>query len=82
MMHDETPSGTRPHRISDDVLATYRMMPTSDIERLLERIAWLEAELATAVTKQTTTEQQLRRFSRLLERHKGDLHRALDRFAG
>jgi hypothetical protein len=69
-----------PRPVDREVLAVYRMMPTSDIARLLEHIDWLERELEAAQNFHAVTARKLESLTRLVNRHRRDVHATLDRF--
>jgi hypothetical protein len=79
-MPNSNASGFRPQPVDQHVLEAYRMMPTSDIERLLEHIEWLESELVDARNIQTTTDKKLVYLMNLLTQHKRAVQAELDRF--
>ncbi|MDZ4699714.1 MAG: hypothetical protein SH809_08425 [Rhodothermales bacterium] len=79
-MPNSNVSGIRPQPVDQNVLEVYRMMPTSDIERLLEHIEWLESELDDARNVQTTTDKKLVYLMNLLSQHKRAVQAELDRF--
>ena len=65
-----TRTDSPPSRLDDDVLNVYRMLPTSDIERLLEHIEWMEEELDRVERLQRKTERELKRINTMLDREK------------
>jgi hypothetical protein len=69
-----------PRPVDREVLAVYRMMPTSDIARLLEHIDWLERELEASRDIHAVTARRLESLTRLVNRHRCDVHATLDRF--
>ena len=62
MKGTEKPLGSVPHRLADDLLDVYRLMPSHDIERLLSHIAWMEDELQKARQLHREAEQELTRI--------------------
>ncbi|MEZ4703315.1 MAG: hypothetical protein R2834_23500 [Rhodothermales bacterium] len=66
--------------MDNDVLAVYRMMPTTEVEQLLEHIEWLERELQNEKNIHNSTEEKLKHLTRLLNRHKRDVAAELERF--
>ncbi len=81
MYQDSLPDGA-PRPADDNLLAVYRMMPTSDIERLLEHIDWLEKELEHERNMVRTTEQKLLHLTRMIGRHTRDVRAELREFGG
>ena len=61
-----TKSEPVPHRLDRDVLEVYKMLPTSDVERLLDHIAWMEDELERTQRLQRKTEKELKRLQSLV----------------
>jgi hypothetical protein len=58
--------GSVPKPLDEDLLNVYRMLPTSDIERLLDHIEWMEQELDRVQLLQRRTEKELNRVATML----------------
>ena len=66
MMGTEKTLGSVPNRLDEDILNVYKMLPTTDVERLLEHIAWMENELERVERLQRKTERELKKINSLL----------------
>lgn len=57
---------TAPKPLDKDLLNIYKIMPTSDIERLIDHIEWMEQELDRVELLQRRTERELNRVAAML----------------
>ncbi len=55
-----------PKPLERDLLNIYKIMPTSDIERLIGHIEWMEQELDRVELLQRRTERELNRVAAML----------------
>lgn len=62
--------GSGPHRLDDEVLDLYRLMPSREMEHLLDHIDYIEKELANAKQRQSAAQQALEKVNLLLDHEK------------
>ena len=73
MTGTENTLGSVPIRLEKDILDIYRLMPSRDVEKLLNHIDWMEAEITRLKRAQNKAETELKRVNGLLKQQHGTI---------